>query len=159
MSAEAWVIGLHLLSMHAQPTDGWETEYRTSTPGVYVKAPVGVLGGDVTAGIFRNSIGRTSVYLGQTWTTADGRWSLLVGGVTGYERREWVGKNESCERHGRHIDDGQWCQVSSGQGRSRIQPMLVPSYAAPAMWGMTPRISVALSGVPALHLSLEESFK
>lgn len=73
MSADAWIVGLHLLSAHAQP--GFEA----ATVGLYAQAPSGL-----TAGVLRNSERRLSLYAGETWHTADGRWAITAGAITGY---------------------------------------------------------------------------
>jgi hypothetical protein len=72
-AAQPAEIGLHLISLHARHG------YETATPGVYVRMSTGM-----TAGLLRNSEGRASTYLGYTWETADRRWALTVGGITGY---------------------------------------------------------------------------
>jgi hypothetical protein len=55
--------------------------YRADTVGVYVRHnPSGWQGG-----VLRNSFGRTSVYLAYTLHSADGRFALAVGGITGYQ--------------------------------------------------------------------------
>lgn len=72
-SADVWMLGLHLLSAHAQPG------YEAATVGVYAQAPSGL-----TLGVLRNSERRLSLYAGHTWHTADGRWALTAGGITGY---------------------------------------------------------------------------
>lgn len=71
--AEPCLVGTHLASLHAKPGYEW------ATYGVYVRSCSGL-----TAGVLRNSEGRSSVYLGQTWSTSDGRWSITAGGITGY---------------------------------------------------------------------------
>lgn len=73
MSGAAWLLGIHLASAHAQP--GFEA----ATVGVYAQDPQGV-----TLGVLRNSEGRVSVYAAQTWHSADGRWALTAGGISGY---------------------------------------------------------------------------
>lgn len=65
------IVGLHLLTAHAGPG------YETATPGIYVMAPSGF-----TAGAYRNSYGRSSVYAGWTWS-AD-RYHVTLIGATGY---------------------------------------------------------------------------
>ncbi len=78
MSADAIIIGLHLATAHfGAAAAGLESV----TPGIYLRTP-----GGITAGAYRNSHGLASVYAGMTWTTADGRWSITAGGVTGYPR-------------------------------------------------------------------------
>lgn len=70
------VVGLHLVSAHSRP--GFEA----ANPGLYLKRDDGL-----TAGVLRNSYGRTSVYAGWTLETADGRLALTVGAITGYPAR------------------------------------------------------------------------
>lgn len=71
--AEPCLVGAHLASWHVKP--GLEA----ATYGVYARSCSGA-----TVGALRNSEGRSSVYLAQTWTTRDGHWSLTAGGITGY---------------------------------------------------------------------------
>lgn len=69
-----WLIGLHLLSLHAQP--GMET----ATPGIYARhAPSGT-----TLGLLRNSEGKASAYAGLTFER--GPVAITLGAVTGYQR-------------------------------------------------------------------------
>lgn len=74
--AEPALVGLHLATWHAKP--GFEA----ATYGVYAQWRNGA-----TIGALRNSEGRGSVYAGKTWTTADGRFSLTAGAITGYSSR------------------------------------------------------------------------
>jgi hypothetical protein len=57
-------IGLHLASYHSdRPTrQDVVTEYNNVNPGLYVKSECGLM-----AGVYRNSIERTSVYLGYAY--------------------------------------------------------------------------------------------
>ncbi|RZI62321.1 MAG: hypothetical protein EOP37_03185 [Rubrivivax sp.] len=71
--AEPCLVGAHLASWHIKP--GFES----ATYGVYARSCSGL-----TTGVLRNSEGGTSAYLAQTWSTADRRWSVTVGGITGY---------------------------------------------------------------------------
>lgn len=71
MSLSACVLGLHLLSAHVSPG------YETVTPGAYVQCPSGL-----TAGAYRNSLGRPSVYAGHTWHR--GPFALSAIALTGY---------------------------------------------------------------------------
>jgi hypothetical protein len=73
MSAEAWLIGLHLATLHSNHA------LQAENPGIYMRAPDGA-----TAGVLRNSYGRTSVYGGWTFETEDQRFALTVGAITGY---------------------------------------------------------------------------
>lgn len=70
---QGMVIGLHLLTAHT--AGGMEP----MNPGLYVRMPAGF-----TAGAYRNSEGCGSAYAGWTVETADRRFALTVGGVTGY---------------------------------------------------------------------------
>jgi len=65
--------GVHMLSAH---TGGG---FRSVTPGLYFRAADGL-----TAGVYANSEGGRSAYVGQTWKS--GPWALTVGAVTGYRR-------------------------------------------------------------------------
>ena len=71
------IIGLHLATAHVGAPAG--TDLNSATPGVYLRTAAGL-----TLGAFRNSHERGSAYAAWTWTTADGRWSITAGGVTGY---------------------------------------------------------------------------
>lgn len=73
----ACVLGLHLASAHS--TGG----YHSDTVGVYLRADGAAMDG-MTGGVLRNSVGRTSFYLGQTWQTRGGGLALTVGAITGY---------------------------------------------------------------------------
>lgn len=66
-------LGVHLFSVHTAA--GLEPV----NPGLYVRHESGF-----TAGAFRNSYRRTSAYAGYTFETADRRFALTVGAVTGY---------------------------------------------------------------------------
>lgn len=80
-----FVIGLHMVSLHSEPTypcdvqvDG-RCNFNNTNPGLYVVAPSGL-----TLGAYINSYRQWSSYAGWTWHTADNRFALTVGGVTGY---------------------------------------------------------------------------
>ncbi len=72
------IIGAHIATAHfgAAP----DTRLQDRNPGAYAR-----LAGGATFGAYRNSIGRSSVYAGWTWT--HGAFSVTAGGVTGYEGR------------------------------------------------------------------------
>lgn len=70
----ATTVGLHWTTKHAH------AGYCEYNPGLYVRTDDGF-----TAGTYRNSECRQSVYIGQTFT--HGIYSVTVGGVTGYTRR------------------------------------------------------------------------
>ncbi|MET0334276.1 MAG: hypothetical protein ABW190_08380 [Rhizobacter sp.] len=70
--AQANTIGLHLVSYHAP-----EKRYNNVNPGIYYRTTEGW-----TAGIYRNSLSRTSVYAGYTWKF--GALDVTTAGVSGY---------------------------------------------------------------------------
>lgn len=123
------VIGAHLATAHTAA--GLEPV----NPGIYARSEATGL----TAGVFRNSYARTSVYFGYTAETDSKRFALTVGGVTGYPTER------------------------------AVLPLVVPSVRFEAsddgsVWGKT---AVRLSYLPkppkygrshALHLSIERSF-
>lgn len=86
---EGWILGLHLLSAHLGDLDPG-AHPRTFTPGIYAVAPSGV-----TAGAYRNSLDRDTVYLGWTWRTG---WNagpftdvtLTAAAATGYSEAKVV---------------------------------------------------------------------
>jgi hypothetical protein len=74
--AEGLTIGAHLGSWHSQPG------FNNANPGLFVRAKSGL-----TAGVYRNSIRRTSTYVGYTasWAiTPRVDASVTVGAITGY---------------------------------------------------------------------------
>lgn len=71
--AAACTLGVHVGSVHFSPG------YENANVGAYLKAPNGL-----TVGVVRNSYGRTSTYLAKTWETADRRFALTAGAITGY---------------------------------------------------------------------------
>jgi hypothetical protein len=56
--------------------------YRNVTPGFYVSRRGGGWGG----GILRNSEGRTSAHIDYTMQTANRRFALTIGAITGYSQ-------------------------------------------------------------------------
>ena len=68
------VVGFHLFSQHVPAAN-----YNNFNPGIYYRLAEGPV-----AGIYRNSVRRTSVYAGYTWHY--GRFDLTTGVVTGYTR-------------------------------------------------------------------------
>lgn len=67
-------LGLHLFSQHLP-----SATYNNVNPGIYYRLAEGPV-----AGIYRNSVRRTSIYAGYTWQ--HDRFDLTVGAVTGYNR-------------------------------------------------------------------------
>ena len=70
--AQEHTFGLHLASYHAP-----EKTYNNLNPGLYWRHPDGW-----TAGFYRNSIRRDSLYVGYTWKY--GRLDITTAAVTGY---------------------------------------------------------------------------
>lgn len=139
---EAWVIGLHLATAHA----GQQVPMNAATPGLYLKAPNGWAGG-----AYRNSLGNASLWVGKVFETADKRWALTVGAVTGYQRRE----GQRYCRHGfRHVA---WNPCVLGDSEP-VRPLLAPSVRLPITDNVAARLSYMPKfgdGAHALHLSLE----
>jgi hypothetical protein len=79
----AWVVGLHLLSLHSPGC--WDDDfgrcvaYNKQTTGIYARAANGF-----SFGAFTNSYHRPSAYAGWTWQTDNGRWAVTAAAVTGY---------------------------------------------------------------------------
>ncbi len=71
--ASAGTIGLHIASQHFPAK-----RYNNSNPGIYYRTDEGW-----TAGTYRNSIRRQSVYAGYTWKF--GRLDVTTAAVTGYQ--------------------------------------------------------------------------
>ncbi|MGE5863844.1 MAG: hypothetical protein ACM32J_01970 [Rhizobacter sp.] len=67
-------LGLHLFSQHLPAAS-----YNNVNPGIYYRLAEGPV-----AGIYRNSVRRTSIYGGYTWQYD--RFDLTVGAVTGYSQ-------------------------------------------------------------------------
>lgn len=70
--AQTHTIGLHLVSYH-EP----DKTYNNTNPGMYYRHPDGW-----TAGFYRNSLRRDSIYLGYTWKY--GIFDVTTAGVSGY---------------------------------------------------------------------------
>lgn len=74
---EIAIIGIMIAATHLGPMN--DGAHRTiATPGAYVVADNGL-----TAGAYRNTLGRTSLQLGYT-SQVSGRWAWSAGVVTGY---------------------------------------------------------------------------
>lgn len=68
---KAQTIGINTVTAH---TSGG---YRWDTPGLYVRRDDGL-----TLGVLRNSLGRASIHVSQTWER--GPWAVQAGTITGY---------------------------------------------------------------------------
>ena len=68
-------IGLHLVSQHTEPG------YNNVNPGVYVRSECGI-----TAGVYKNSFRRGSVYISYSYDPKDLPIWASVGAITGYRK-------------------------------------------------------------------------
>lgn len=144
------VVGMHLYSVHVPA----ETYQNNENLGLYVRTA-----GGWTAGAYRNTLRRTSVYGGYTFSYQ--RYSLTVGAISGYQRK-WervpTGPNGKC-------DNGtgfRWCDAQVGASRGAFTLLLAPSVALPVVWGATPRVSYVpgLAGsANVVHFSMEKSYE
>jgi len=121
--AQAQTVGLHLLSAHQKGG------YHSVTPGLYIRSSNGL-----TAGIYRNSCGRISTYVGMTWEhDAALSPAITIGAVTGYPS-------------------------------APVMPLLVPSVAMKIEQNMSARLALipkpptGSHSSSALHFSLERKF-
>lgn len=147
-SAQAQTVGLHLGSVHVPR----RADQQDFNPGFYFKAEDGL-----TAGIYRNTIGRTSVYAG--YTADAGPFSLTAGLITGYQHHAncitaWIG--------GPPAKLGQVCGTSRGS-QGAVTAFLNPSMRLPIVLGLTPRLTLVppwcRGDVTTLHLSIERGFR
>lgn len=94
----AVVIGAHLHTVHFGDEADTPPAFRNrdSTPGLFIRLPERlVLGGEPSFGIYRNSVGRTSVYGGLTWESPKKRYAASLALATGY-RYERVDGQQAC---------------------------------------------------------------
>lgn len=129
MPVTALVLGLHLATYHTSPTyvdpQGQQQAYQGVNPGMYVVAPNGL-----TAGAYRNSRNRTSVYAGWSYRSPHtyGDWGLTLGAASGYD-------------------------TPGG-----VLPMVVPSVRlGPVRLAVFPKIQ-RVNQTTAVHLSVEYPF-
>lgn len=158
----AITVGIHLGTAHfSEPKEGAPQSGRN--PGLYLVADTEALG-RVGAGIFRNSIGRTSAYAQKIVSV--GPFDLGIGVAYGYQKKTYYGE-QYCPSEYRKYADYVWggfpeihrqltsqCYMESGWSRGALSPLIGLSYA-PKGWPLTPRITLLPAGV---HLSVEKSF-
>jgi hypothetical protein len=139
-------VGLHAVTWH--PNNG-DQHFNNINPGVYVKTAEGW-----TAGIYRNSVRRTTAYAGYSWETDDTRLftaGLSIVAASGYGEYKVMEDNEERSIHTR-----------------ALVPMLVPSISMRIKDQARMRItavpifqktydSIKGQGI-ALHLSFEGKF-
>lgn len=139
---DAWIIGLHLATAHS----GGEIPLESVTPGVYAKAPSGW-----AVGAYRNSFKRASVWGGHVFETADKRWALTVGVVTGYTREE----GQRFCRPGFISLPGNPCYHGD---KAALRALVAPSVRIPINSSTAMRLAYMPKvgdGAHALHMSLE----
>lgn len=134
-------VGLHIASAHFPAR-----EYHNNTnPGIYAIAD------GWTAGVYRNTLRRTSIYAGKQWAwdTAYGEPAVTLGVVSGYDKRtvpcgDW------------HRKQGWTGQCSFGVSNAKIIPMIAPSWKIKStrIWYM-PGVGNSSS---VIHVSVEHKF-
>lgn len=152
--AEDAVVGAHLHTVHfdsdKDKPPGFET--RDSTPGIYIRTSSGL-----TAGLVRNSLGRPSAYLAQTWATDNERWALTLGAMTGYKHK--IIRGQHVCRDGYTDAPESRCEFKHGETNALLRPLIAPSWSwieARQYIGATPRVALLGKGV---HLSVEAAWK
>ncbi len=143
------VVGVHISSIHIPAS----SELKDANPGIYFRHESGA-----TAGVYRNSLGRTSFYAG--YTTERGPFALTLGVISGYQLKRVYGQY-ACAQEGTGVVCTQtWTE--SGNTKGAIGPLVAPSVRLPSIFDITPRITVlpkfATKGHTVLHLSVERAF-
>lgn len=132
-------LGIHLASVHV-PAQTWQNNVNV---GLYARTADGW-----TAGVYRNTLRRTSVYAGYTFE--HGPLALTVGAITGYQK-----KSVAC-------NDPMSTGCTLGSSRGFVSLMAAPSVTLPEFAGIVPRISfIPGIGSPSssvFHLSMERKF-
>lgn len=142
-TAAALTIGAHLHTFHiGRDSAPPSLRVNDSTPGLYLRTESGL-----TAGIARNSLRRTSVYLAQTWSTDDGRWSLSAGVITGYKNRKVYGQHVCAAGREHRPDLDAPCSYRHGKTNAHLRPLIAPSVALSAIGGVTPRVVLLGKGI------------
>lgn len=122
------VIGLHLHTVHVGDESEKPPALRNQdhTPGLFVRMPEwSLLGAEPTAGIYRNSLGRTSVYGGLTWQTESKRLAASLALASGYQYRRVTGQR-ACGAG--YVADCWW---DHGSTKHRLMPIGALSIAFP----------------------------
>lgn len=145
LCATSLIVGLHMASYHFQPATYYPQN--NVNPGVYAECD------GWTAGAYRNTLDRPSVYAGYTWHR--GSLGLSAGAVSGYQRREGVGA-AYCPPTSR--GDPSACWGWRGGSKSALSPMVVPHLTlGPARLWFIPKVHGTESAV--IHLSLQSQFR
>jgi len=118
--AMAQTVGIHAASKHL-PAYEWQNN---ANPGAYVRFDSGA-----TVGAFRNTLRRTTVYAGWTWTDVVGPVDVMAAAATGYRVAPLV------------------------------PLVMASVELAPQSWPVVPRLSVGRGADSwVLHLSIERGF-
>ncbi len=142
------VVGLHLRSVHHDDGKGQDGSigWNDANAGAYAR-----WGNGLTVGAFRNSLYRTSAYVGWTVTDSADRFALTLAAMSGYDRlTDGPGDHQAVR-----CDTAHGCRTVNLE--RVILPVLVPSVRV----GLTERLGVRISlmvppGQPAaVHFSLE----
>lgn len=141
---ESIILGLHLMSAHLPERPG----QNNINPGIYAVAD------GWTAGTYRNTLRRQSVYFGYQFDAPNTPFSLTIGAVSGYHitKTPIVRSDKACV----HRTQGDGCDSLwiEGISRRKWMPMVVPSmHFGPARLWLMPQPSGAV-----LHLSVEREF-
>lgn len=146
-TAASLVIGAHLHTFHVgreKAPAGLRNS--DSTPGLYVRSDSGL-----TAGIARNSLRRTSLYLAQTWETESGRFAITAGAITGYRNRKVYGQHVCPAGHYHLPEIGAPCSYRHGTTNAHLRPLIAPSWAwieaRQYLGGATPRVVLLGKGI------------
>jgi hypothetical protein len=75
-------IGMHIGSQHFGGED--PSQYNNTNPGLYVRSE------GWTAGFYRNSYRRDSIYGGYTFESRDQRWAVTTAYITGYSHTKFT---------------------------------------------------------------------
>ena len=151
-------VGLHLASHHF-PSYDYQQNFN---PGVYVRFDNGL-----TAGGYRNTIGRNSFYVGYTLEGKETPFALTVGAITGYQKRSTVTQVVTpipCPDPASMIrcSEGHPETTWMGTSKGAVTLMFAPSIRLPEVLGVTPRVSVVprlgAGSSTVVHLSIERGF-
>lgn len=138
MICASLILGVHLASHHLEQYD-----YQNNTnPGVYAECD------GWTAGMYLNTLKKTSVYAGYTFKA--GPLGLSVGGVTGY--RKYYELVPCPPAEGAAV-----CAWQRGASSSAVAPMVVPhlTLGSVRLWYL-PRLVEGSSAV--FHVSIQKEF-
>jgi hypothetical protein len=141
MICASLILGAHLVSYHTAR----EPYYHNVNPGVYVECD------GWTAGAYRNTLGRNSLYAG--YTLHQGPFALSLGVASGYQKKitPWA-----C-RSGYISTEANPCTLGIGTSNGKVIPMIAPSVLlGPARLWYLPRVGSSSS---AFHLSLQREWK